>query len=142
MNSIFTNALPGQNEDAHIYTLKERFHQSNEENSGNNNNSEDIHRYENNQTDEQIDKFKDFNDQNVIQDYSHGRYYNRSRSRSRSRNRERSRSRERYRRDNQRSRSKNIVVEVIVEIMEEVVQGIMIIEKGEETMKEKEIIII
>ena len=106
MNSIFTNALPGQNEDAHIYTLKERFHQSNEENSGNNNNSEDIHRYENNQTDEQIDKFKDFNDQNVIQDYSHGRYYNRSRSRSRSRNRERSRSRERYRRDNQRSRSK------------------------------------
>ena len=105
MNSIFTNALPGQNEDNHIYTLKERFHQSNEENSENNN-SEDMHRYENNQTDEQIDKFKDFNDQNVIQDYSHGRYYNKSRSRSRSRNRERSRSRERYRRDNQRSRSK------------------------------------
>ena len=37
MNSIFTNALPGQSEDAHTYTLKERFNQANEENSGNNN---------------------------------------------------------------------------------------------------------
>ena len=27
MNSIFTNALPGENEDAHTYTLKERFNQ-------------------------------------------------------------------------------------------------------------------
>ena len=120
MNSIFTNALPGQNEDAHTYTLKERFNQQNEENSGNNNNinnnnsSDEINRYENNQNDEQInldihqrDKFKDFNDQNMIQDYpNRSHYYNRSRSRSRNRERSRSRSRERYRRDNQRSRSK------------------------------------
>ena len=116
MNSIFTNALPGQNEDAHTYTLKERFNQENEDNSGNNNNinnneDEDMNRYERNQSEEQIipemhqrEKFKDYNDQNAIEDYSRNRYYNRSRSRSRSRNRERSR--ERYRRDNQRSRSK------------------------------------
>ena len=123
MNSIFTNALPGQNEEAHTYTLKERFNQANEENSGNNSNinnneGEDINRYENenNQNEEQIipemhqrEKYKDYNDQNIIQDYSRNRYYNnRSRSRSRSRNieRERSRSRERYRKDSKRSRSK------------------------------------
>ena len=120
MNSIFTNALPGQNEDAHTYTLKERFNQANDENSGNNSNinnngGEDINRYENNQSEEQIipeihqrEKFKDYNDQNVIRDYSRNRYYNRSGSRSRSRNRERSRSRsrERYRRESQRSRSR------------------------------------
>ena len=119
MNSIFTNALPGQSEDAHTYTLKERFNQANEENSGNSNNmnnnndSEGINRYDNNQNDDQMigdmhprDKYKDFNDQNVMQDYPRNRYYNRSRSRSNSRNRERSRSRDRYRRDNQRSRSK------------------------------------
>ena len=29
MNSIFTNALPGENEDEHIYTLKELFNQNN-----------------------------------------------------------------------------------------------------------------
>lgn len=119
MNSIFTNALPGQSEDAHTYTLKERFNQANEENSGNSNNmnnnndSEGINRYDNNQNDDQMigdmhprDKYKDFNDQNVMQDYPRNRYYNRSRSRSYSRNRERSRSRDKYRRDNQRSRSK------------------------------------
>ena len=96
MNSIFTNALPGQNEDAHTYTLKERFEQPNEENSGNNNmninsnNSEERHRFENTQNDEQImpemrqrEKFKDFNDQNVIQDYSRAHYYNHSRSKTR-----------------------------------------------------------
>lgn len=113
MNSIFTNALPGQNEDSHTYTLKERFNQANEDSGNSNlNNTDggDIHRYEN-QNDEQImpemrrDKFKDYNDQNDIQDYPRSPYY-RSRSRSRSRNRERSRSRDRYRRDNQRSRSK------------------------------------
>ena len=113
MNSIFTNALPGQNEDSHTYTLKERFNQANEDSGNsnlNNNDGGDIHRYEN-QNDEQImpemrrDKFKDYNDQNDIQDYPRSPYY-RSRSRSRSRNRERSRSRDRYRRDNQRSRSK------------------------------------
>jgi len=122
MNSIFTNALPGQSEDAHTYTLKERFNQANEENSGNNNinnNGEENMGYESNQNDERImdeiqqrerEKYKDFSEQNMMQDYPRSHYYNRSRSRSRSRNRERDRSksrdRDRYRRDNQRSRSK------------------------------------
>ena len=121
MNSIFTNALPGQNEDDHTYTLKERFNQQNEGNSGNNNNNiknpEDINRYDNNQNEEQImqnmhqrEKFNDYDEQNMIREYSNtSRYFNHSRSSSRSRksrNRDRSRSRDRYRRDNQRSRSK------------------------------------
>ena len=110
MNSIFTNALPGQNEDAHTYTLKERFNQENEDNSGNNNinnnDGSDIHRYENPNEDQIMpemrrEKFKDYNDQNDLQDYPRSHYYNRSRSRSRSRNG----SRDRYRRE-QRSRSK------------------------------------
>ena len=61
MNSIFTNALPGQNEDAHTYTLKERFNQANEENPGNNNKisnnnngSGSIHGYESNQNEKQM----------------------------------------------------------------------------------------
>ena len=80
--------------------------------------------YESNQNDEHImdeiqqgerEKYKDYNDTNMIQDYPSSNYLNsRSRSRSRSRNRERererdrskSRDRDRYRRDNQRSRSK------------------------------------
>ena len=54
MNSIFTNAAPGENEDERIYTLKDLFAQNNnnEINENNNdqrhnynNNSEDIHRY-------------------------------------------------------------------------------------------------
>ena len=129
MNSIFTNALPGQDEESHTYTLKERFNQVNEENSGNNdinNREENMNCYESNQNDEQImseiqqrerEKYKDYNDTNIIQDYPPSNYLNsRSRSRSRSRNRERERERERdrsksrdryrYRRDSQRSRSK------------------------------------
>jgi hypothetical protein len=131
MNSIFTNALPGQNEESHTYTLKERFNQVNEDNSGNNdinNREENMNGYESNQNDEHImgeiqlgerEKYKDYNDTNMIQDYPSSNYLNsRSRSRSRSRNRERERERERerdrsksrdryrYRRDNQRSRSK------------------------------------
>ena len=35
MNSIFTNALPGENEDEHIYTLKELFNQNKKENDNN-----------------------------------------------------------------------------------------------------------
>jgi len=78
MNSIFTNALPGQSEDAHTYTLKERFNQANEENSGNNNlnnNGEENMGYESNQNDERImdeiqqrerEKYKDFSEQNMI----------------------------------------------------------------------------
>ena len=127
MNSIFTNALPGQDEESHTYTLKERFNQVNEENSENNdinNRGENMNGYESNQNDEHImdeiqqgerEKYKDYNDTNMIQDYPSSNYLNsRSRSRSRSRNREkerererdRSKSRDRYRRDNQRSRSK------------------------------------
>ena len=38
MNSIFTNALPGEKEEDHIYTLKEIFEQKdNDENNENNN---------------------------------------------------------------------------------------------------------
>ena len=121
MNSIFTNALPGQNEDAHTYTLKERFNQANEENPGsnnkinnNNNGSGSMHGYEGNQNEKQMlpelhqrDSYKDYNEQNSMQDYSRSRYYNRSRSRSKSRGRERSRSRDKYQRDNQRSRSRS-----------------------------------
>ena len=129
MNSIFTNALPGQDEESHTYTLKERFNQLNEENSGNNdinNREENMNGYESNPNDEHImgeiqqgerEKYKDYNDTNMIQDYPPSNYLNsRSRSRSRSRNREKERERERdrsksrdryrYRRDSQRSRSK------------------------------------
>ena len=121
MNSIFTNALPGQSEDAHTYTLKERFNQANEENSGNNNindNREENMGYDSNPNDERImdemqqrerEKYKDFNDPNMMQDYPRSHYYSRSRSRSRSRrerDRSKSRERDRYRRDSQRSRSK------------------------------------
>ena len=123
MNSIFTNALPGQSEDAHTYTLKERFNQANEENSENNdinNRGENMNGYESNQNDEHImdeiqqgerEKYKDFSEQNMMQDYPRSHYYNRSRSRSRSRNRERDRSksrdRYRYRKSDDYSRRRN-----------------------------------
>ena len=127
MNSIFTNALPGQDEESHTYTLKERFNQVNEENSGNNdinNREENMNGYECNQNDENImgeihqrerEKYKDYNDSNMIQNYPPSNYLNsrsRSRSRSRSINREskrdtsKSKDRYRYKKDNQRSRSK------------------------------------
>ena len=81
MNSIFTNALPGQDEESHTYTLKERFNQVNEENSENNdinNRGENMNGYESNQNDEHImdeiqqgerEKYKDYNNTNMIQDY-------------------------------------------------------------------------
>ena len=47
MNSIFSNALPGDNEEDHIYTLKELFNQNN--NNENENNNEQNHNYNNNQ---------------------------------------------------------------------------------------------
>jgi len=46
MNSIFTNALPGENEDEHIYTLKELFNQNNN-NENNENNNDQHHNYNN-----------------------------------------------------------------------------------------------
>ena len=108
MNSIFTNALPGQNEDEHTYTLKERFNQSNSVHGSNDGN---IHEYDENRSDE-IDmrqqigmpKYKDYNSQQdlMMDDYnihSRSRHHNRSRSRDRDRYHERERS-------NQRSRSK------------------------------------
>jgi len=112
MNSIFTNALPGQNEDEHIYTLKERFNQSGEENGGTNsniNNNSTDNRYEHNRDEEpmisdiQRDKYKDYNDQNL--DYSRN-YHFHHHSRSRTRRGERDRSRDKYRRDNPRSLSR------------------------------------
>ena len=126
MNSVFTNALPGQKEDDFIYTLKERFNQSIEDNPGNNNkinnnnnnNRGNIQGYENNHNEKQMfpefqqrDNYKDYNDQNSIHDYSNSYYYNHSRSRSKSinrdRDRSRNRSREKYQRDNQKSRSRS-----------------------------------
>ena len=121
MNSIFTNALPGQNEDSHIYTLKERFNQENANCNENNNNN-----YNNNQIMNEMhprdqrdileQRYKDYNDKGMMDDFdfndyhSRSRHYNRSRSRSRIRERERERSRDRDRfrdrRENPRSRSK------------------------------------
>jgi hypothetical protein len=120
MNSIFTNALPGQNEESHTYTLKERFNQVNEDNSGNNdinNREENMNGYESNQNDEHImgeiqlgekEKYKDYNNTNMIQDYPPSNYLNsKSRSRSRSRNRERERERERERDRSDRDRDRD-----------------------------------
>ena len=54
MNSIFTNALPGENEDEHIYTLKELFTQNNNENNENNNDNHHNYNNNNNEMFEQI----------------------------------------------------------------------------------------
>ena len=54
MNSIFTNALPGENEDEHIYTLKELFNQNN--NNENNENNNEHHQNFNNNTSQIIDQ--------------------------------------------------------------------------------------
>ena len=145
MNSIFTNALPGENEDAHTYTLKERFNQANEESQGNNNKINNnnngggnMHGYENNQNEKQMlpelhqrDNFKDYNDQNNMQDYSHSHYYNRSRSVVKVEIGKGVEA-EIYIKE----AIKEVGQEVIVEIIEEVVLEMMIIEKGEEIMKE------
>ena len=65
MNSIFTNALPGENEDEHTYTLKERFNQNN---SVHNSNEGNLHGYEEGRGGEidihqqcGIPKYKDYN---------------------------------------------------------------------------------
>ena len=65
MNSIFTNALPGENEDEHIYTLKELFNQNNN-NENNENNNDQHHNYNNSQIIEQRsmspnNKYKEYN---------------------------------------------------------------------------------
>ena len=108
MNSIFTNALPGQNEDSHIYTLKERFYQDNEGNNENNIFIDDKKIKEIGQRkDDVIKKYKDYNNK-IAMDYNlNSRILHHNRSRNIMR--ERSRDRESYRekgRDNQRSRSK------------------------------------
>ena len=115
MNSIFTNALPGQNEDEHTYTLKERFNQSNSVHTSNEGN---LHGYDEGRGDEMemhqqcgLPKYKDYNSQELLMDdynmHSRSHHRNRSRSRERDRDREKDRYRERERsRDNQRSRSK------------------------------------
>ena len=65
MNSIFSNALPGDNEDEHIYTLKELFNQNNN-NENNENNNEPHRNYGSNQIIERRsmspnNKYKEFN---------------------------------------------------------------------------------
>jgi len=111
MNSIFTNALPGQNEDSHIYTLKERFTQENggntDDNNYNNNEQQLNDMNQRDQRDNISPKYKNYSEQNMMMNYNM-RSRSPHRSRSRSRLRERSRERDRYRdrRDNQRSRSK------------------------------------
>ena len=115
MNSIFTNALPGENEDEHIYTLKELFNQNN--NNENNDNNNDHHHNFNSNNNQIMDqrnispnnKYKEYNNKdysesntNKLVDYTNNSY-NRNRSnskgssRSRGRERERSRDRERER---------------------------------------------
>ena len=111
MNSIFTNALPGENEDEHIYTLKEMFNQ-NINNENNENNNDHHHNYSNNnQIIEQRNispshKYKDYKNNdynepnNKIMDFNNSSYNRRrsnSKSSSRSRGRERERSRDRER---------------------------------------------
>jgi len=117
MNSIFSNALPGDNEDEHIYTLKELFNQNNN-NENNENNNEPHRNYSSNQIIERRsmspnNKYKEFNSKdfsdsnNRMMEYNNN--YNRNRSdsksssKSRNRDRERSRSRERER-DRERER--------------------------------------
>ena len=55
MNSIFTNALPGENEDEHIYTLKELFNQNNN-NENNENNNDPNTNFNNNNNEPIIDQ--------------------------------------------------------------------------------------
>ena len=123
MNSIFTNALPGENEDEHIYTLKELFNQNNN-NENNENNNDPNTNFNNNNNEPIIDqrnlspsnKYKDYNSKdfsesnNKIMDYNNNSFHrnrsnSKSSSRSRGRERERSREREREReRDRDRDR--------------------------------------
>ena len=125
MNSIFSNALPGEKEEDHIYTLKEIFEQKDNEENNENNNDQRRNYNNSNQIMEQrnispSNKYKqynskDFNDSNnKVLDYNSNNY-NRNRSnskssRSRGRDRERSRDRERERsssRKYSRSNSRN-----------------------------------
>ena len=126
MNSIFTNALPGENEDEHIYTLKELFNQNNN-NENNENNNDPNSNFNNNNNEPIIDqrnlspsnKYKDYNSKdfsesnNKIMDYNNNSFHrnrsnSKSSSRSRGRERERSREREREReRDRERDRGQH-----------------------------------
>ena len=108
MNSIFSNALPGQDEDKHTYTLKERFNQSN---SVHNSNEGNLHDYDESRVDDidmqqqcSLPKYKDYNSQQdlLMDDYN---IHSRSRHRNRSRSRSREREKDRYH-DRERSRSK------------------------------------
>ena len=117
MNSIFTNAAPGENEDERIYTLKDLFAQDNN-NEINESNNDQRHNYNNNQIMEQRsmspnNKYKDFSDSNNRMMEYNNNSYNRDRiisrgsSRSRPRSRERSRSRDCSSRKYSRSNSRN-----------------------------------
>ena len=122
MNSIFTNALPGENEDDHIYTLKEMFNQNINNDNDNNNNNNDRHRNYNESALEQrnispSNKYKDYNSKdykeynepsNKMVEYnnSYNRHRTDSKSSSRSRGRERSRERDNSSRKYSRSDSR------------------------------------
>ena len=118
MNSIFSNALPGENEDEHIYTLKDLFNQNNNNNENNENNNEH-HQNFNNNTSQIIDqrnispnnKYREYNNKdysdsnNKVMEYNNS--YNRNRSNSKSSSRSRGRERERERsRDRERERER------------------------------------
>ena len=70
MNSIFTNALPGENEDEHIYTLKEYFNPNNEGNEVNERNE----RNEANERHHMIES-RDMNPNNKYKDYNNNKDY-------------------------------------------------------------------
>ena len=120
MNSIFSNALPGENEDEHIYTLKDLFNQNDNENNENNNGHH--HNFNSNNNSQIIEqrnispnnKYKEYNSKdysesnNKIMDYNNNSYNrNRSNSKSSSRSRGRERERERERsRERERGRER------------------------------------
>jgi hypothetical protein len=119
MNSIFTNALPGENEDEHIYTLKELFNQNNN-NENNDNNNDHHHNFGSNnsqlmdQRERDIspsNKYKEYNSKdysdsnnNKMMDYNNNSF-NRNRSNSKSSSRSHGRERERSR-DRERERER------------------------------------
>ena len=119
MNSIFTNALPGENEDEHIYTLKELFNQNNN-NENNDNNNDHHHNFGSNnsqimdQRERDIspsNKYKEYNSKdysdsnnNKMMDYTNNSF-NRNRSNSKSSSRSHGRERERSR-DRERERER------------------------------------
>ena len=112
MNSIFSNALPGEKEEDHIYTLKEIFEQKDNDENNENNNDQRRNYNNNNQLIEQRsispnNKYKQYNNKdyndsnNKVLDYNNNSYNRRSRDRERER--ERDSSSRKYSRSNSRN---------------------------------------